>query len=122
MLATAAEVWVGVIALLLAGAGTMGTINVLFSNYTLRLETWMRGRGSALAMLMVWLGASVGAVAWGALASGVGVRTTLLVAAAANVGAALAARLLLTVRPVDPTAFEPQPAVSPPADSSPSAS
>ena len=99
LFALAGELWVGVVAMVLAGAGTMGAISVLFANYTLQLATWMRGRGSALAMLMVWLGTSVGAVAWGALASAAGIRTSLLVAAALNLAVAAGGRVLFTVRP-----------------------
>lgn len=113
LLATVTHVWAAVAALLLAGAGTMGTLNVLFSNYTLQLPSWMRGRGSALAMLMVWLGASVGAVGWGAVASASGVRTALLAAAVANVIVALVARVGLPVsvaRPDDAPLPPAQPA------------
>jgi hypothetical protein len=78
----------------LIGAGSMGMLNVLFTNYTLQLHEMMRGRGSAMAMLMVWLGASLGAWGWGALASAIGVTDTLLVAAAANVVVAGVARVI----------------------------
>jgi hypothetical protein len=97
--AAAQELWVGAIALLFCGAGTMGMINVLFSNYTLKLEGWVRGRGSALAMLMVWLGTSVGALAWGGIATGLGVRNSLFVAAGFNVAVALTAPLIAPVTP-----------------------
>ena len=99
LFALAGRLWLGMVAMVLAGAGTMGVISVLFANYTLQLATWMRGRGSALAMLMVWLGTSVGAVAWGALASAAGIRTSLLVAAALNLAVAAGGRVLFTVRP-----------------------
>ncbi|MEQ1703960.1 MAG: MFS transporter, partial [Ilumatobacteraceae bacterium] len=56
LFAVAEQLWVGLVALLFAGAGTMGMINVLWSNFTLQLQSWVRGRGSAVAMLMVWLG------------------------------------------------------------------
>jgi hypothetical protein len=93
---------VAVPAVLLAGLGTMGMLNVLFTNYTLQLEEWMRGRGSAIAMLMVWLGASVGAWAWGELAADVGVTTTLTTVAATNLAWGLIARLALPVAPTVP--------------------
>jgi MFS family permease len=97
---------VAVPAVLLAGVGTMGMLNVQFTNYTLQLEEWMRGRGSALAMLMVWLGASVGAWAWGELAVGIGAATTLTTVALVNVAWGLVARLvfpLATSRTETPT-------------------
>lgn len=97
--AVSTTVWAGAPSLLLAGAGAMGTLNVLFANYTLQLDQWVRGRGSAMAMLMVWLGASVGALAWGATASAIGVGAVLGVAAAVNLAVALACRPALPVRP-----------------------
>ncbi len=97
LFAAAEQLWVGMMALLFAGAGTMGMLNVLFSNYTLKLEGWVRGRGSALAMLMVWLGTSVGAVAWGIIATGVGVSDALFIAAVFNVVVALAAPVFAPV-------------------------
>lgn len=95
MFAGATAVWVGAVALLLAGAGTMGMLNVLFSNYTLQLDSWMRGRGSSLAMLMVWLGTSAGAIGWGVVGSVTSPATTLAIAAAANVAIAAGARVAL---------------------------
>jgi predicted MFS family arabinose efflux permease len=97
LFATAGRLLVGAVALLLAGSGTMGALSVLFSNYTVQLATWVRGRGSALAMLMVWLGTSVGAVAWGGVASAIGLRSSLLVAAGVNLAAA---GLLAVLAPV----------------------
>jgi len=99
LFAIAEQLWVGLVALLLAGAGTMGMLSVLFSNFTLQLASWVRGRGSAVAMLMVWLGTSVGAVAWGALASGIGIRSSLLAAAAVNLVVAVLAPMVVPVTP-----------------------
>lgn len=97
LLALSTQLWMGVVALFLAGAGAMGALSTLFSNYTLRLPNWVRGRASAIAMLMVWLGVSVGAVAWGLAASAIGLQTVLLVAAAGNIGVALLARAVLPI-------------------------
>lgn len=99
LFAAAGQLWMGAVGLMLAGAGTMGTINVLFSNYTIKLEGWVRGRGSALAMLMVWLGTSVGALVWGGIATGIGVRNSLFVAAGFNLLVAMVAPLLAPVTP-----------------------
>lgn len=71
--------------LLLVGAGMMATVNVLFAAYTLLLPSWVRGRASSVAMLVVWLGTSVGATAWGALAGATSVRSTLIASAFAQV-------------------------------------
>lgn len=99
LFAATEQLWVAVVAMLFAGAGTMGMLNVLFSNYTLKLEGWVRGRGSALAMLMVWFGTSVGAIAWGGIATGIGVRDSLYAAAAFNVVLAIVAPLFAPVTP-----------------------
>lgn len=67
--------------LVLAGGGTMATLNCLFSAILAHPPTWVRGRVGSIAMLCTWLGASVGAYAWGALGSHTSVRAALLVAA-----------------------------------------
>jgi MFS family permease len=83
--------------LVLAGAGTMAVMNTIFSTYTLVLPSWVRGRASSIAMLSVWLGASAGAAAWGALASATGVARCLLVAAGVHAALALGARVVLPI-------------------------
>jgi MFS family permease len=98
LLALAGSPWVGAVALLLVGAGTMGALNVLFSNFTLQLETWVRGRGSSLAMLMVWLGTSAGAVGWGVVGAATSPAAALVIAAGVNVVVAAVARAALPLR------------------------
>jgi MFS family permease len=83
--------------LLLTGAGAMATMNVLFSMYTVLLPSWIRGRASSVAMLTVWLGASVGAVAWGALAANTSAGTALLFAAGGHVAVTLLATIALPI-------------------------
>jgi hypothetical protein len=61
------------------------------------LPSWVRGRASSVAMLTVWLGASAGAVGWGALASRSSARNALLVAAAAHVIVTLLATVALPI-------------------------
>ena len=97
LLAMSSELWVALIAMVVAGAGALGALNVLFATYTVLLPSWVRGRGSAIAMLMVWLGTSIGAVSWGAATSAFGVRTALLAAAVGNLIVAGAARSLLPI-------------------------
>ncbi len=97
LFAISTEVWMGVPALFLSGAGSMGALSTLFSNYTVQLPNALRGRCSAMAMLMVWLGVSAGAVAWGRVASAVGLRDVLLIAAACNVVVALVASRVLPI-------------------------
>ncbi len=102
LFAISSQVWMAVPALFLAGAGSMGALSTLFTNYTLQLPNWVRGRASSMAMLMVWLGVSTGAIGWGAVASSVGLRSTLLIAAAANTAIALTANRLLPIVPAQP--------------------
>ncbi len=71
--------------LALGGAGSMATLNVVFTTYTELLPSWVRGRASSMVMLMVWLGTSVGAAAWGAIASATTAGTSLTVAAVSHV-------------------------------------
>jgi MFS family permease len=83
------------VALACTGAASVTTMNVVFSMYTVLLPSWVRGRASSVAMLTIWLAASAGTVAWGAVASASSVRTALLAAAAAHVViTALATRAL----------------------------
>lgn len=114
---------VALLGLTLAGAGTMATMNVVFSMYTTLLPAWVRGRASSVAMLVVWLGASVGAVGWGTLGSAVGVRSALAIAALAHIVATAIASVVLrlgTREPPDITPIVwamPEPQVAPgPAD------
>jgi predicted MFS family arabinose efflux permease len=83
--------------LLLVGAGMMATVNVLFAAYTLLLPSWVRGRASSVAMLVVWLGTSVGATAWGALAGATSVRSTLIASALAQVVVTVASAWVLPI-------------------------
>jgi hypothetical protein len=62
----------------------MAALNIMFSMFMLMLPSWIRGRASSVSMLMVWLGSSLGALGWGALASRFGLRTTFALAAAAQ--------------------------------------
>jgi hypothetical protein len=100
LFAVSSQLWMGVLALFLAGAGQMGALSTLFSNYTVQLPNWVRGRASAVAMLMVWLGVSAGAVAWGSVASALGLRSALLIAAGCNMAMAAVASWLLPVQRV----------------------
>jgi MFS family permease len=93
LIAATANLAVTTIGVALAGVAAMAALNVMFSMFMLMLPSWIRGRASSVSMLMVWLGSSLGALAWGALASRVGLRTTFILAAVAQlaiVGAASA--------------------------------
>lgn len=98
LLATSGSLPVAAVGVVLAGAGWMGQVNVLYSNYVVELPDWMRGRGSAAVMLTIWLGTSVGAVLWGWVASATSIGTALVLAAVYNAVAVVVSRLLLRVR------------------------
>ena len=99
--ASTAVLWIAVVAMLICGIGTMAMLTTMFSTFMVQLPNWVRGRGSSLAMLMVWLGASIGAFAWGFAASKYGVSTALTAAAVLNVGIALINRWALPLRAGD---------------------
>lgn len=82
LIAATHSIPVAVVGVLLAGIGAMAQMNVVYSMFMLLLPGWIRGRASSVVMLTVWLAQSLGAVAWGALADGVGVTTALLAAGA----------------------------------------
>lgn len=89
---------------LLTGVGQMAAINIVYSLFMLQLPTWIRGRASSVVMLSVWLGTSLGAVAWGAIADAHGIPTALLVAAAVHLAATatLVSRLRIHAPTVEP--------------------
>ena len=78
-------------------AATMASLNGQFAAFIAQLPDALRGRGSSLAMLVVWLGASVGASVWGAVADAAGVRGALVAAAATHGVAALVVRVALPI-------------------------
>ena len=81
---------------LLTGTAAMATMNITYSMFMLLLPVWIRGRASSVVMLMVWLGASIGGIGWGALADAFGIAEALLMAAALHV----AITAVLTVVPL----------------------
>ncbi len=99
--ANTSHISVAIGAILVCGIGTMAMLTTMFSTFMVQLPDWVRGRGSSLAMLMVWLGASIGAFAWGLVASKYGVSTALTVAAGLNVAIALINRWVLPLRAGD---------------------
>ena len=99
--ANTSHISVAIGAILVCGLGTMAMLTTMFSAFMVQLPDWVRGRGSSLAMLMVWLGASIGAFAWGFAASKYGVSTALTAAAVLNVAIALINRWALPLRAGD---------------------
>jgi MFS family permease len=94
-----ASLAVALVAMALGGAGSMATLNVVFTTYTQLLPGWVRGRASSMVMLMVWLGTSVGATVWGAIASATSAATALSVAAIGHVVVTLVASVVLRIAP-----------------------
>ena len=99
MLALSQHIVPAIVALLIVGLATMALRNTMFSIFIVQLPDWVRGRGSSLAMLVVWFGASVGATLWGYAATRLGVNDALLIAAATTAGIAVINRVLFSVRP-----------------------
>lgn len=97
LLSATANMVVALIALFICGACIMAMLNTLFSTFMVRLPNVVRGRGSSLAMLMVWLGIALGTFIWGAVTSSVGVGQALVIAAATNFGFALFNRVALRI-------------------------
>jgi len=77
----------------------MAMLNILFSTFMVQLPNELRGRGSSLAMLMVWFGIALGTFIWGAVAATIGVGQVLFVAAVVNCLAAVLNCLTLRVAP-----------------------
>ena len=90
---------IALFALVMAGAGQMATMNVVFGRYMATLPDHVRGRAGSVVMLTVWLGASAGAVCWGWLASAASIATALAVAAVAQVVVSVGARIWLRLAP-----------------------
>jgi MFS family permease len=91
LIAVSAHLGVTLVGVMLSGVAAMAALNIMFSMFMLMLPSWIRGRASSVSMLMVWLGSSIGALGWGALAAHVGLRTTFVLAAAAQVAIVAAA-------------------------------
>jgi hypothetical protein len=97
-LAVAPSIVSALAALALAGAGMMVQSNVLFTALLTGLDGGVRGIGTGLAVLSVWSGQAVGAVAWGAVAAGWSAPTALVVAAVSNVAVVVVALRAAPVR------------------------
>lgn len=112
LLAVSSSTAVAGLGVVLCGAGWMGVINTLYSNYMVELPAWMKGRGAAMVMLAVWLGTSAGSALWGAVASATDLRMALWSAAACNLAVVAVAPVLLRVHPPALDAKAPDPAVA----------
>lgn len=104
VVAEAGNLAVALVGLLVAGAGAMAVLNVLFSHLLVNLPDDLRGRGSSLGMLMAWVGGSLGPYLWGVIAHGTSVRTAIGISAVATVVAAAACRAALPLEHRPPVA------------------
>lgn len=117
IVAASATITAAVVGTLLTGAATMAAMNVTYSMFMLMLPMWIRGRASSVVMLVVWVGLSVGSFAWGALADGIGLATTFLVAAVLHLAVTGVATALFPLGHVDPIVDDSAEADSADADS-----
>ena len=97
LLSVTTNMLVAISALFICGACTMAMLNTLFSTFMVQLPNALRGRGSSLAMLMVWFGIALGTFIWGAVTSSIGVSQVLVVAAITNFILAVFNRVVLRV-------------------------
>ena len=97
VLASTTSMFVAFFALLVCGACTMAMLNTIFSAFMVQLPNELRGRGSSLAMLMVWLGIAIGTFVWGATTSIVGVGDALVTSALVNIVFAIVNRFALRI-------------------------
>lgn len=97
--AVIAPLWVVLIAFLFAGIAWIATLTTLNAATQLTLPPWVRARGMA-AYLLVFMGSQgIGSLVWGAVSSGLGTRTALLIAAGCLVVTALSV-IVLPIRPL----------------------
>ncbi|NLU85003.1 MFS transporter [Rhodococcus sp. HNM0569] len=89
-------VWLALVVLVAAGVAWLLSLSTLNSAMQLMLPAWIRARGLSIYLLVFMGGQAVGSLVWGLVASGVGVRTALVVAA----GLLAAAAVSVTVLPL----------------------
>jgi MFS family permease len=82
LLATVRSVPVGCAILLVAGLAGMANMSSLNIASQTVLPDWVRGRGLAIVQLTFMLAIAAGGALWGALATSIGIRSTLQIAAA----------------------------------------
>jgi MFS family permease len=102
-----------VLALVPAGAGWIGVLSTLNATLQLFLPGWVRARGLAVYQIVFFGCQAAGALAWGVVATQLGLRTTYLVAAALMAAGAATLRMwpLFDVGRLDqsPAAYWPEP-------------
>lgn len=90
----APNLWLTLPGMFVAGASVLMTANTITVSAQLAVPDWVRARGMALYQMALMGGAAAGAAWWGQVASMIGVRETVLAAAAFGVVVLLATRRL----------------------------
>src|SRR6478609_234170 len=85
---------IAIIVLAVAGAAWLGLLGTLNAATQLALPEWVRARGLSYYLVAVSVGQALGGLLWGALATQLSVRVTLLVAAGALILMAVIGRRL----------------------------
>jgi len=101
------------VGLVVAGAGSITQLTTLSALFQGSLPAWVRGRGLAVVMVVIWLSTSVASLGWGALASATSASVALIVAAAALIVVNGVAGLTLRLTGRDGIDVTPQPWVMP---------
>ncbi|MEY9894151.1 MFS family permease [Catenulispora sp. MAP5-51] len=83
-----------VIVMVPTGVAWLASLSTLNSALQLSLPAWVRARALAVYLLVFMGGQAIGSLLWGALASPLGITTTLVIAAALLAGTALSVRQL----------------------------
>ncbi len=95
------NVYMAVPAMMLAGMALISTANVLGVSAQMALPNWVRARGMSIYQMSIMGGTAAGAALWGQVASMVGVRGSLMVAAASGVACMLLVQRLVRDRQIE---------------------
>jgi len=95
------NVYMAVPAMMLAGMALISTANVLGVSAQMALPNWVRARGMSIYQMSIMGGTATGAALWGQVASMVGVRGSLMVAAASGVVCMLLVQRLVRDRQIE---------------------
>lgn len=101
------------VGLAVGGAGSITQLTTVVALFQASLPAWVRGRGLALLMVVIWSATSIAALGWGALASATSASTSLIVSAIALVVCTMVATLGLPLTGRDGIDITPQPWVLP---------
>jgi len=109
IVAVATSVSLACVGLAIAGAGQLTAMTTLFAAYQGVLPAWVRGRGLAVVMLIVWVVTSPMAVVWGAIAGASSAPMSVGAAGAGLIVAGLALAPIIHVSHMDREDVTPMP-------------